>query len=276
MASLPVFPSWPVVFAASVLLGACAGTPSRGAPGHYTFTDSATQTCRQSPALCAKVPGEPPVVPLSGVARVAASASITGNAVVRALEATEQARIEEVLKECADSARSEVLDRRMGGKSPTQAECNQEVVDEARGRRVTRAMQLGQEMHEVALKCAGEGLNERLPDRFSLEPCYRYDKQTGRITLVSPEERRALLRQGRSCELVGSLVPDVVIHLGDPLRAQAVYDFKFPCVNSDVPSPWRVYPKEHPHADKTQQEMYREALNVNTVSRVLPRLGVIP
>jgi hypothetical protein len=137
-------------------------------------------------------------------------------------------------------------------------------------------MQLGQEMHTVALRCAAEGLNERLPDRFSLEPCYRYDKQTGRITLVSPEERRALLRQGRSCELVGSLVPDVVIHLGDPLRAQAVYDFKFPCVNSDVPARWRVYPKEHPHADKTQQEMYREALNVNTVSRVLPRLGVIP
>ncbi len=81
---------------------------------------------------------------------------------------------------------------------------------------------------------------------------------------------------GWRCKLVGSLVPDVVIHLGDPLRAQAVYDFKFPCVNSDVPSPWRVYPKEHPHADKTQQEMYREALNVNTVSRVLPRLGVIP
>jgi hypothetical protein len=33
---------------------------------------------------------------------------------------------------------------------------------------------------------------------------------------------------------------------------------------------------EHPHAGKTQQKMYREALNVNTVSRVLPRLGVIP
>lgn len=274
MGSPSLFPSWSVVLAASVLLGACASAPGRGATGHYAFTDSVTQSCRQNPALCAKVAGEPPVLPLSGAARVAASVGVTGQVVLRVLEATEQAAIDTVLKECADSARSEVLDRRLGGRSPTQAECNEEAQD-AQGRRVTRAMLLGQEMHEVALKCAGDGLNELRPDGFSLEPCYRYDKQTGRISLVSPEERQALLRQGRSCELVGSIVPDIVIHTGDPLQAQAVYDFKFPCVNSDKVPEWRRYPNGHPHAGNPQGKVYEKALNTPKVWRVVPRQGVI-
>lgn len=274
MGSPTLFPSWPVVLAASVLLGACASAPGRGATGHYAFTDSATQSCRQSPALCAKVAGEPLVLPLSGTARVAASVGVTGQVVYRVLEATEQAAIDTVLKECADSARSEVLDRRLGGRSPTQAECNEEVQD-AQGRRVTRAMLLGQEMHEVALKCAGDGLNELSPDGFSLEPCYRYDKQTGRFEPLSPEERRALLRQGRSCELVGSIVPDVVIHTGDPLQVYDVYDFKFPCVNSDQEPGWRRYPEGHPHAGRYQGEVYETALGTPHVWRVAPRWGVI-
>jgi hypothetical protein len=31
----------------------------------------------------------------------------------------------------------------------------------------------------------------------------------------------------------GTLEPDVVIHTGDPLQVQAVYDFKFRCVGFD-------------------------------------------
>lgn len=275
MTSPPPLAAWPVVLTASVLLGACAGAPGRRAPGHYAYTDSPTQTCRQSPALCAKMPGEQPVLPLSGATRVAATAGVTGSTVVRALEATEQARIEEVLKECADSARSNVLLEFMGGQSPTRAQCNEEVVDAAQGRRVTRAMQLGLEMHERALKCAGDGLDALRPDGFSLEPCYQYDKQTGRVSLVSPEERQALLRQGRSCELLGSLVPDIVIHTGDPLQAQAVYDFKFPCVNIDRVPEWRPYPQGHPHAGLHQGEVYGQALSTTKVWRVIPRLGVI-
>lgn len=264
----------PLVLAVSVLLGACAGTPGRGAPRHYAFTDSVTSSCRQSPALCAKAPGEPPLLPLSGAPSTAASAAITGCTVVRLLEATEQAAIEEALKECANAARSTVLDRYFGSRSPTRAECNEEVHD-AQGRRVTRAMLLGREMHQVALQCVEERLSALLPGRFSLEPCYRYDSRTGRVSFVSPEERRALLRLGRSCELAGSLMPDVVIHSGDPLQAQAVYDFKFPCVNSDQAPEWRTYPRGHPHANRHQGQVYERGLNTSEVWRVVPRLGVI-
>ena len=136
-------------------------------------------------------------------------------------------------------------------------------------------MLLGLEMHQLALKCAEVGLNALRPGQFSLEPCYRYDSRTGRVTLVSPEERQALLRQGRSCELAGSLVPDVVIHSGDPRQALAVYDFKFPCVNSDQEPQWRQYPEGHPHAGRRQGEVYEQALNTTKVWRTVPRLGVI-
>jgi hypothetical protein len=263
-----------VVLVASMLLGGCAGTPSRGRSLRYTWPDSVTNSCRQSPSLCAKVPGEQPLLPLSGPASVAASAGITGQAVLRVLEATTQARVDEMLKECADLARSEVLLRHLGNRSPTPAECNEVVSRDARGKPVTRAMQLGQLMHQEALKCSEDELNELLPGRFSLEPCYRYDSASGRVSLVSPEERQSLLRQGRSCELLGSLVPDVVIHTGNPLEAEAVYDFKFPCVNSDEAPSWREYPRGHPHAGRQQGAVYEQAFNTS-VGRVVPRLGVI-
>ncbi len=261
------------VLVASMLLGGCAGTPNRG--NSLRYTDSATNSCRQSPALCAKVPGEQPLLPLSGPASVAASAGITGQMVQRVLEASTRARVDEVLKECADLARSEVLLRHLGNKSPTPAECNEAVSRDARGKAVTRAMQLGQLMHQEALKCTEDTLNELLPGRFSLEQCYRYDPASGKVSLVSPEERQALLRQGRSCELLGSLVPDVVIHTGNPLEAEAVYDFKFPCVNSDGPPSWREYPPEHPYAGRRQGEIYERAFKT-IVRRVAPRWGVIP
>lgn len=255
-----------------MLLGGCAGSPSRG--NTLRLTDSVTNSCRQSPALCAKVAGEQQLLPLSGPAAVAASAGMSGQVVLRVLEASTQARVEEVLEECVDLARSEVLLRHLGGRSPTPVECNEAVSRDSRGNRVTRAMQLGQLMHQEALRCAEDSLNELLPGRFSLEQCYRYDPESGRVSLVSPEERKALLRQGRSCELLGSLVPDVVIHTGNPLEAEVIYDFKFPCVNSaDEPS-WRMYPPGHSHAGLAQGAVYRQAFKTN-VWRVAPRWGVI-
>jgi hypothetical protein len=194
--------------------------------------------------------------------------------VVRALEASTQARVDEVLKECADLARSEVLLRHLGNRSPTRAECNEVVSMDTRSKPVTRAMHWGQLMHQEALKCTEDTLNEFLPGRFSLEQCYRYDPESGRVSLVSPEERQALLRQGRGCELLGSLVPDVVIHTGNPLEAEAVYDFKFPCVNGDGVPSWREYPPGHPHAGLKQGEVYLDAFKTS-VRRVAPRWGVI-
>ncbi len=148
------------------------------------------------------------------------------------------------------------------------------VDDATSGRRITRAMQLGCLMHEAALACTRKTLEERLPGRFSLEPRYRYDWTSKTLELVSNDEVRSLLRRGCSEELTGTLVPDVVIHSGNPLEAEAVYDFKFPCMNDNVTS-WRQYPKGHPHEGYRQDQIYKDALGAEA-RRVLPRWGILP
>ncbi|HYO64529.1 MAG TPA: hypothetical protein VEU33_00495, partial [Archangium sp.] len=87
------------------------------------------------------------------------------------------------------------------------------------------------------------------------------------------EARERLVRQGREKELEGTLEPDVVIHTGDPLKVWAVYDFKFPCPETNPPF-WRKYPKGHPYQGRTQGEMYQRALG-RSPSRVTPLDGVI-
>lgn len=260
-----------VLLAASVLLGACAGVPGLGAPSSYRL-DTVTNTCRQSPSNCAAMAGDRPA--LSPI-RTLATAGATIGATLLALDSALQARIDKALEECADDARSEVLLRRMGGRSPTPADCREQVGVDEWGAAVTRAMQLGEEMHRVALQCAQRKLGELRPGGFSLEQRYRYDKETGRTTLVSREEKEDLLRRGLRRELLGTLEPDVVIHSGNPLRAEVVYDFKFPCVNSDRAPDWRRFPEGHPYAGSSQGKMYGDALRTQEVWRVVPRLGVI-
>ncbi|WNG46488.1 hypothetical protein F0U60_22000 [Archangium minus] len=82
------------------------------------------------------------------------------------------------------------------------------------------------------------------------------------------EEEQALRQQGCADELVGTLVPDVVIHSGNPLDVLAVYDFKFPCPTSDEPR-WNDYPKGHPYHESNQGAMYHRALGVKPF-RVAP------
>jgi hypothetical protein len=259
---------WPAVLAVSVFLGACASAPNRGAPSTYSF-DTISNNCRTNPANCAAMAGDRAALhPL-------ATAGATINAALRVLDAAMKASIEKVLAECAGEARSEVLLRRLGGRSPTAEECLQQIGVDARGEPVTRAMKLGEEMHEVARQCAEKKLNELRPGGFSLEQRYRYDSETGQTSLVSRAEEEALLRRGHGRELLGTLKPDVVIHAGDPLRAQAIYDFKFPCVNSDKIPPWRKYPPGHPYEGASQAAMYEAALAVTEIWRVLPRLGVV-
>jgi hypothetical protein len=257
-----------MMLALSVLLGACASTRSHGTSGRYAF-DTATNSCRQHPANCAALPGQP-VAP-----HPVAAAAMTASATLRVLDAATRALVEKALKECADEARSVVLLRHkqdFKGASPTEEECRNQVVD-VQGRRVTRAMQLGTEMHEVALSCAEEQLSKLRPGGFSREPRYRYDG--GRTTWLSPAEEASLRAQRRYSELEGSLSPDIVLHWGDPLQVQAVYDFKFPCVNIDKVPPWGEYPEGHPHQDFNQGQLYQRALGP-VPARVVPRLGVIP
>ncbi|XXF78436.1 hypothetical protein P2318_01385 [Myxococcaceae bacterium GXIMD 01537] len=188
--------------------------------------------------------------------------------------------MEQALKECAEWARSEVLLRRMEGRSPTPEECREAVGTNSRGEVVTRAMQLGEEMHQHASECAGRRLEEVLPGRFSLEQRFRYNPQTRGATPISSDEVAALLKRGAGHELLGTIKPDVVLHLGNPVHAQAIYDFKFPCVNMEdgEVARWRRYPRGHPYERRTQKEVYEQLLGVASaqIRRVIPRWGVLP
>ena len=130
-------------------------------------------------------------------------------------------------------------------------------------------------MHEVARACAEERLRRLRPGRYSLEQRYRYDRQTGEKELVTSEEEKALEASGNGGELKGTLKPDVVIHEGDPLDVQAIYDFKFPCVSTDRVPRWTDYPPGHPYHGSNQGDMYEEALGPAPM-RIVPRLGVVP
>jgi hypothetical protein len=110
-----------------------------------------------------------------------------------------------------------------------------------------------------------------LPDarRNELDP-------TGRWRLLDPRQVERWLRDGLFDQLLGTLVPDIVIHAsGNPLQGQRVYDFKFPCRSTGEPS-WRVYAEGHPHHPKDQGQMYKDALGAEKASLVTPQFGITP
>jgi hypothetical protein len=235
--------------------------------------DSATNSCRQRPELCTAAAGEEAVVPPTS-AQLAATLGTAAAGGKYVFEADVQVRLEASLAACASDARSTVLIQHMDGRSPTQEECSEVLFKDPDGQKVTRAMWLGEKMHQVALPCVAEKLNKFLGGRFSLEPRYRYNPAKKQLEWLNPEEVKALLRQGRSQELKGTIAPDVVIHMGNPVLVQQAFDFKFPCVNTDEFSSWRNYSKGH-HQGHTQEEVYTRFLGLR-VRRVQPRLGVEP
>ncbi|HYO64610.1 MAG TPA: hypothetical protein VEU33_00900 [Archangium sp.] len=240
-----------VVLALGALLMGC------GSAGYAV--DSATSACRQNPQYCALVAGEETVVPtaLRGGAEVASVA-----ATLRVLTPEAQSSIEQALVECVEWAHTEVNLRRFGGKSPSREQCREELPRaDPCGKKVTRAMQLGTEKHALARQCVEQKLNAQIPGRFSLDQRYRYDPGTGQKQLVNPEEARALRQQGCGDELEGTIVPDVVIHSGNPLELLAVYDFKFPCPISNEPT-WNRYPEGHSFSGSNQGAIYKKILGV--------------
>ncbi len=214
-----------------------------------------------------------------------ASVAAVANAVKGALETPKppaldwltRQSIEEKLVKCANDARSDVLLKHAAhfpnGGRPTAAECKQLSTD-PKFKDKTWAQQLGIEMHEVARKCVEAALKNLVPGRFSLEQRYRYDRETKQKKPVSADDEKALVQGGNSGELKGTLKPDVVIHTGDVLTVQAVYDFKFPCVSDGRQPRWDTYDRGHPYYGKNQGEMYLEAFGVDPLP-VTPRLGVI-
>ncbi|WP_147447173.1 hypothetical protein [Corallococcus sp. CA054B] len=225
--------------------------------------DSGTNACRTNPAYCA-------VMPTRIRATAQAGASVAG--ALKVMDAAARGRLHDILKKCANLANEEVNLRLLDGKTPTAQQCEEQVGTDAAGRPITRAMQWGQEKHVVALRCVQEHLSVERPGGFSLEQRYGYDMRTGALRLITRAQAEAWLRSGQAGQLLGTLIPDVVIHLGDPLRPEASYDFKFPCPIGKQ-GVWRKYPKGHPWEDRLQGEMYEEALGVDAF-RVSPILGV--
>lgn len=263
----------PLVLAVCMLLAACGTSVGtrRTAPGHYAQeVDTATNTCLRNPACYTKPPGEQAILPWLSRAGDVAQATAT---MAQLLDAAQLARVEQILADCANEASAEVNARLLGGRRPTARECQEVVGKDARGQPVTRAMQLGAEKHRVALECARHQLGEEVPDRFSLEPRYQYDPRTGRARLLEPTQVDEWIRDGLLHKLLGTLVPDVVLHdKGNPLKVQAVYDFKFPCATGNPPS-WSTYPPNHPYAEFNQGKIYDEALG--KAARVVPGFGII-
>jgi hypothetical protein len=237
--------------------------------------DSVSNACLKNPANCPPVLGQP-----SAAASVAsgslAGAAVMGGVLVqrgRDLEEEERAAIDNALAECADEARSEIMLKYFENGRPTREECDEVMGTDRRGQPITRAMQLGLEQHEVALRCVEEKLSKIKPEGFILSPRYRHDPSTGRTEYLPREVVEELLRQGRGEELRGTLEPDLVIHEENLRRIQSVYDFKFPCMNTDRRLPWREYPEGHPYGGRNQGDLYKDALGP-VPKRVQPRVGV--
>ncbi len=255
-----------------VLLGGCASTGRGTAPGYAQTTDSATNSCRQNPFYCKQVAGEETVVPL-GTRAQAARTGASLAAALKLFDDEQRNRVEQILKDCVEQASAEVNLRRFGG-NPTPAQCAEKVGVDAKGKPVTRAMTLGTEKHEAALRCIEAALNRERPGGFRLEQRYRYDQNTKETAVLSEEQAQALLRQGRGDELRKTIRPDVVIDGVDPLRPHAVYDLKFPCPGSNPPTRWHDYPQGHPYFRLDQGAVYDRALGVKP-ARVTPGWGVV-
>ncbi|RYZ37763.1 MAG: hypothetical protein EOO71_26685 [Myxococcaceae bacterium] len=177
----------------------------------------------------------------------------------------------QILADCANHASTAVNDLRLGkGQRPTREQCQTVMKWDSQGKPITCAMQLGLEKHQVALECTREKLVPLFPDHFTLEPHYLYDAATGRVRFVPAERVAEWLRDGLFHLLLGALVPDVVLHaLGEPSRAQAVFDFKFPCPSGN-PLQWG----QHPHHGSPQGELYEQALGIKRARLVAPGYGV--
>ncbi|RKH55581.1 hypothetical protein [Corallococcus llansteffanensis] len=262
---------WWLLLLCGLLLTACAGPQGR-APSRYEQTmDSATSGCLRNPA-CATQVGEDAVLPW--LSRAAARAGQAA-AMLRVWEAAEVAHVERVLVECAKQANSDVNERLLGpGRRTTPEVCTEKVLD-ANGREVTRAMQLGEAKHAAALECVQRVLGATDAGRFSVEPRYLKDATTGRTRWLDPEEVAQWLQDGQFYLLTGSIVPDVVLHaLGNPLKVQRIYDFKFPCPVSNPPI-WDIYAPGHSFAGKTQRDVYQQLLNADRAPQLVsPNFGV--
>lgn len=130
---------------------------------------------------------------------------------------------------------------------------------------------LGREKHTLALECIQQKLHELRPKGFSLNQRYKENKATGRWEPLSEQQVKALLRNGGD-GLIGTIVPDIVIHTGNPVEVLDILDLKFPCPGTNAPT-WHRYPDGHPFARQSQGQVYKRAFGIDP-ARVAPRWDI--
>jgi hypothetical protein len=124
----------------------------------------------------------------------------------------------------------------------------------------------------VALKCARERLGEVVAGHFRIGPRYFNDPLKG-LRLLTPAQVAEWLQDGLFHLLLGTLVLDVVLHAThEPLKVQAIYDFKFPCPLG--PPRWPRYDDDSPFAGKLQGRVYHEVLGGARPAMVAPQHGI--
>lgn len=174
------------------------------------------------------------------------------------LDEAEVARVEAVLVQCAREADFEVNEREYPRERyPSDAECGRKVGHGKNGKPITRAMELGVMKHEQAFACVERELGRDFSEHFTREPRYGKDSSTGAYVLTG--------------EGLGSLVPDIVLHLvRDATRLQLLYDFFFPCTSTSKSDP--LGPGRQVMSKKL--EKYEPLTKRQSRALVTPQLGI--
>ena len=196
-------------------------------------------------------------------------------AVLALLQSHEAAgELEERLAECAVQAERRGNALFFQDRPPTRAECGEVMEQDACGKPVTRAMQLGRKKHVLALECAREVLEALWPAPFSIEQRYRYYPNARVVETMSPEKEARLIAQDCTEELRGTLKPDLVLHADrNLLKAALILDFKFPCPETHQ-AEWTKYGRNSVYFGRKQGDLYREALGGRALM-ISPREGVV-
>src|SRR6218665_736741 len=182
-----------------------------------------TQSCVLSPGCMAPAASGEVLIP---TAAVRAAQAVRGLLTLKDfLDEAEVAQVEAVLVQCAREADFQVNEREYGrGGFPSDAECRRRIGQGKDGAPVTRAMELGSMKHEQAFACVERELGRDYSDHLAREPRYGKDASSGEYVLTG--------------ETVGSLVPDIVLHVvRDATRIQLLYDFLFPCTSKSKSEP---------------------------------------
>ncbi|MFY1826201.1 hypothetical protein ACN47A_09835 [Myxococcus fulvus] len=253
---------------ASALLPACAGPSHHAASGELRFDTETAGKLRHAAAAgrAARV---------SSATRASASVLTTAVPLLAMLldDADAVGELEVRLVRCARDAERRVNAEFFGARSPTRQECGEEVDVDGCGERVTRAVQLGQRKHVMALHCARQVLEQSWPASFSIEQRYRFYPNARLLETISREEETRLLAQGCTRELWRTIKPDIVLHSDtNLLRSVLILDFKFPCPDTNEPR-WTRYGEKSAYAGSSQGQIYKEALNGEALI-VSPRRGM--